>query len=59
MYTMHIVCKNVKNIRIQIPGTIFAKRNNTLPKFHFSGYACENLNLHTHLYSSYIIGFGA
>lgn len=56
---MHIVCKNVKNIRIQIPGTIFARRNNSLPKFHFSGYACENLNPHTHLYSSYIIGFGA
>lgn len=54
---MHIVCKNVKNIRIQITDTIFARRNNSLPKLHFS--ACENLNLHTHLYSSYIIGFGA
>lgn len=59
MYTTHIVCKNVKNIRIQIPDTIFARRNNSLPKLHFSGYACENLNLHTHLYSSYIIGFVA
>lgn len=46
MYKMHVIFKNIKNIKSKVLVIIFDRSNTFLRRLHFHTYVNKNMNLH-------------